>query len=99
MFDFYPVTVTVNFETFSLIVLINYSFQILQNSNLIGAWNNHFLVMAGKKFTDIFAADRLPPVLSGLVYKQNRLEKQLEDFPELPPIRDSTYKVLYCLVD
>lgn len=52
--------------------------------------------MVGRKFTDIFEEDRLPPVLSKLLQKHDNLTRQLESIPMLPKTREGTAKVNAC---
>ena len=43
--------------------------------------------MVGRRFNDVFENDRLPPYLSKLLQKHESLTEQLEDVPQLPPVR------------
>lgn len=64
-----------------------------QTCDLIEAWQQHFLVMVGKNFTDVFEEDRRSPLLSNLLQKSTSLMDKLEGLPELPNARIDGTKV------
>lgn len=60
---------------------------------MVEAWNDHFLVMTGRKFTDLFEEGRLPPVLANLLEKHKSVMHQLESIPLQPSVRGDMAKV------
>jgi len=62
-------------------------------ASLIEAWQMHFLIQTGRKFTDLYAADRMPEVLSLLLKKQESLTSVMRELPTLPVSRTNERKV------
>ena len=60
---------------------------------MMEAWNNHFLVMVGRKLTEVFERERLPPVIAKLEQKREVLTQQLESIPSIPSAREGTAEV------
>ena len=67
--------------------------QVERNSHQIEAWNDHYLVMVGRRFTELFEEDCLPAVLRTLMNKQKSLVEELSSVPSLPDARESKIDV------
>ena len=59
----------------------------------IEAWNQYFSMMTGKKFTDLYEADRMPEVLSMLQDKSKILANKLGECSSYPNKRTNSSKV------
>ena len=67
--------------------------QMKRTCDLVLAWQQHFSIVVGRNFTDVFEEDRLPQLLSHLVQKSSSLIDKLKGFPELPATRIDSTKV------